>query len=112
MIVGNDARELVKQIEDHVRAPLVDRLAQLGEVIADADDANLRSKAAQRMQNVVLGAEFVDLQFAHAGDVLRRHERLVHHQQDPAFPHKIRRRTRAAARSVGNQRLYPMQHGQ
>ena len=74
VVVGNDARELVEQIEDHVRTKLVDRLAKLGQVIADADDTNLVSRAPQCVQNVVLGAKVVDLRFAHAADVLRRHE--------------------------------------
>ncbi len=57
MVVGNDARELFEQIEDDVRAPLVDCLAQLGQLIADAEDANVVPEAPQRVQNVVLGAE-------------------------------------------------------
>ncbi len=88
VVVGDDARELVEQVEHHVRAPLVDRLAKLGQMIADADDAHFVARAAQRMQNVVLGAKLVDLRLAQAADVVRRHERLVHHQKDSILPHR------------------------
>jgi hypothetical protein len=73
VIVGNDALELVEQIEDDVRAPRVDRRAQLGEIVRHAKNSNLVAELAQRVQNVVLGAELVDFGFAEVADVLRRH---------------------------------------
>ncbi len=100
VVVRNDSRELVEQVEHDVGPPCIDRLAQLRQMIADADDANLVSQPPQSLAHVVLGPKVVDFRFAQAADVVRRHERLVRHQQDPVPPHGARRHEPLIGRDV------------
>ena len=60
LIVGDDAVELLEQIEDDVGLPVGDRAAQLGQAVEHADAAHLVAGLAQRRDHVVLGAPLLD----------------------------------------------------
>jgi hypothetical protein len=81
LIVGHDAIEFLEQIEDHLRLPLEQRAAQLGEGVEHAEDLHLVAGGAQRRDHVVLGAPLVDLLLGVAIERLGRHQARVHHDQ-------------------------------
>jgi hypothetical protein len=89
-LIGEDIKfeTLYGKDTGYVRAKLVDRLAQLGQMIANPDDAHLVPRAAQRGEHVVFGAEVVDLRLGQLLDVVGWHELLLDHQQDPILPHR------------------------
>ena len=61
LVVGDDALELLEQVEDDVGLPVGDRAAQLGEVVAHAEHPDLVAHRAERRRDVVLRAPLVDL---------------------------------------------------
>ena len=88
VVVGDDAVELLEQVEDDVRAPIAHGLAQFRQAVADADDAHLVAEVLQHGQHIVLGPAFLDRRLGQAREIGRRHQCFVHHQQDPAALHR------------------------
>src|SRR4029079_8362535 len=64
LVVGDDAVELLEQVEDDLGLPLRDDVAQLLEAVGDAEAAHLVAGFLQRRDDVEFGAAFLDLLFA------------------------------------------------
>src|SRR5579863_2284058 len=88
LIVGDDAVELLEQIEDDVRFPVGDRGAQLRETVEHTDTAHIVSELAQTRSDVVLRAPLLDLFLAVAFETLRRYQARVHHDERAQSSHK------------------------
>ena len=91
LIVGDDAVEFLEQIEHHLRLPLDQRRAQLGQRVEHAERLHLVSGRAQRRDHVVFGAPFVDLLLAVAFQAVGRHQARVHDDQRAQLLHARRR---------------------
>ena len=90
LVVGDDAVELLEQVEDDVGLPVGDRAAQLGEAVEHADAAHVVAEPAQRRGDVVLGAPLFDFLLAVSFQALRRHQARVHHDERAQSFHKGR----------------------
>ena len=91
LIVGDDAVELLEQIEDDVRLPVDDGAAQLRQAVAQAQWHHVMAGGLQMRNHVVFGAPFVDFLLGEAVQRIRRHQRRVHQHQGTHFLHSATR---------------------
>ena len=87
LVVGDDALEFLQQVEGDVRLPAADFLAQLGQVVVQAQCAHLVPGLAQKSHHVIFGFPFLDLLGRVAREGSGRHEALVHEYQHAEFLH-------------------------
>ena len=66
LIVGDDAVELLQQVEDDVGLPVDDGAPQFRQAVAQAQRHDLVARGLQMRDDVVLGAPFVDLLLGNA----------------------------------------------
>jgi hypothetical protein len=90
LVIGDDAVELLEQIEDDIRLPVGNRAAQLRQTVEHADAAYVMAALAQRSGDVELRPPLLDLLFAVTFEALRGHQARVHHDERAQSPHKGR----------------------
>ena len=104
LVVGDDAAELLEQVEADLRLEILDRRAQLRQAVADADRPHVVARRAQAADDVELGPALGRRLFGDAVERLRRHQRLVDEDEDAQPRHGLRRPARAARRRRAGRR--------
>ena len=91
LVVGDDAVELLEQVEDDLRLPLGDDAAQFFQLIGDAEAAHFVLRLLERRDHVELGTPLFDFFFAVPFEGVGRNERGMNDDQRPQSLHSERR---------------------
>jgi hypothetical protein len=87
LIVDGLAMKLFQQIEDHIRLPTLDFVADGLELVLHAERAHLVARRAQRARDVVFGLPLVDFLFGMPLERIRRHQFRMHEHQNAKALH-------------------------
>jgi hypothetical protein len=91
LVIDRDAVKLLQQIEGDVRLPLLDRLAELSQIVPQAERPHFVPQFPQRRNDVKLGFPRLDLLLGVSLQAVGRDEVFVHQDQHSKFSHSATR---------------------
>ncbi|MGA2126716.1 MAG: hypothetical protein ABSG76_11250 [Xanthobacteraceae bacterium] len=87
LVIGGLAVKLLEQVEDDVRLPAFDLVADRLELVLHAERTDVVPAATQRADDIVLGLPGVDVLLAVTFERIRGHQRRMHQHQDAQTLH-------------------------
>ena len=87
LVIGGFAVELFEQVENHIRLPFLDRLANGAQFVLNADRGDFMAGRTQGGDDVILRLPNMLLLFAVAFQRIRRREIRMHQHQDAEWLH-------------------------